>query len=153
MDRVTAKIRRVVTANDAEGKSYVRWDSDVEPIQGRPGFSYFQMWATKQLPPVLSEEDPNTWNIGTSIGNGSVYRLCLFQPGVIPRWHKTDSVDYAIIVSGTIVMQTDKDNVRLNAGDVVVQQSTMHNWLNDGTEPCLILFVLISTANGESTGW
>ena len=147
------KIRRLVTANNSEGNSFVKWDSEVEAISGRPGFSFFPIWATKRLPAELTEEDPNTWEIGTSIGGGSVFRLCRFEPGVTERWHRTDSVDYAIVISGEMYMQLDKEEVHLKAGDIVIQRGTNHNWVNRGPEPCLMLFALISTEGGKSTGW
>ena len=97
---VGIKIRRVVTANDNEGKSYVKWDSNIGPMPRRPGFSGFEMWATKKLPAELTEEDPNEWEIGTAIAGGSVFRLGRYEPGVAERWHRTDSIDYAIVISG-----------------------------------------------------
>jgi hypothetical protein len=34
--------------------------------------------------------------------------------------------------------------VRLKAGDVLVQRGTIHNWVNNGTVPCVIAFVLVT---------
>ncbi len=135
-------VRRVVTTNDSEGKSSVKWDSKVEAVPGRAGFARFPMWATKRLPAELTEEDPNAWEFGTTIAGGSVFRLCRFEPGSAERWHRTDSVDYAIVISGEMYMQLDKEEVHLKAGDVVIQRGTIHNWVNRGPEPCLMLFVL-----------
>jgi len=50
-------------------------------------------------------------------------------------------------------MQLDKQEVHLKAGDVVIQRGTIHNWVNRGAEPCVMLFVLIATKGGQSTGW
>ncbi len=147
------KIRRVVTANDNDGKSFVKWDSEIEAISGRPGFSRFPMWATRKLPAEQTEEDPGKWEIGTTIAGGSVFRLGRYEPGVAERWHRTDSIDYAIVVSGEMWMQLDKEEVHLKAGDVVIQRGTIHNWANRGNEPCLMLFVLIATEGGKATGW
>ena len=147
------KIRRVVTANDNEGKSFIKWDSDIEVVSGRPGFSRSPMWATKKLPAEHTEEDPGKWEIGTTIAGGSVFRLGQYEPGVAARWHRTDSIDYAIVVSGEMWMQLDKEEVHLKAGDVVIQRGTIHNWVNRGKEPCVMLFVLIATAGGKATGW
>jgi quercetin dioxygenase-like cupin family protein len=59
--------------------------------------------------------------------------------------HRTDSLDYAIILEGEIHMELEKgDEVLLRAGDVVVQRGTVHNWIHRGTEPCVIAFVLTS---------
>ncbi len=147
------KIRRVVTANDNGGKSYVKWDSNIEPMPRRPGFSGFEMWVTRKLPAEVTEEDPNRWEIGTAIAGGSVFRLGQYEPGVAERWHRTDSIDYAIVISGEMWMELDKEEVHLKAGDVVIQRGTIHNWMNRGKEPCLMLFVLIATEGGKSTGW
>ena len=59
--------------------------------------------------------------------------------------HRTDSVDYAMVVKGEIYMLMDdeKDDVLLKAGDVVVQRGTNHAWANRGTEPCHMVFVLV----------
>jgi len=147
------KIRRVVTGHNNKGRSIVKWDSEIEALSGRPGFSYVPLWATKQLPAKLTEEDPSTWEIGTTIADGSVFRMIRYEPGVAKRWHRTDSIDYAVVLSGEIYMQLDEEEVHLKAGDVVIQRGTMHNWVNRGTEPCLIAFVLLAIEGGQSTGW
>ncbi len=147
------KIRRVVTGHNSEGKSVVKWDSDIETLQGRPGFSQAPIWATKELPARLTEEDPCQWEIGTSIAGGSVIRIAQYDPGVEKRWHQTDSIDYGIILSGEIVMQMDEGEVLLKTGDIIVQRGTMHNWVNRGPDRCVIAFILIATEGGGSTGW
>jgi quercetin dioxygenase-like cupin family protein len=147
------KIRRVVTGHNHEGRSIIKWDSEIEAISGRPGFSYVPLWATKQLPAQLTDEDPNTWEIGTTLADGSVMRIIRYEPGVAKRWHRTDSIDYAVVLSGEIYMQLDEEEVHLKAGDVMIQRGTMHNWVNRGTEPCLIAFILIATAGGQPTDW
>ena len=147
------RVRRVVTENNNEGRSVVKWDTEIEGQPGRAGFENIPLWATDQLPPRLSEDDPNTWDLGTSLANGSVFRFCRYEPGVEARWHRTDSLDYAIVVSGEMWMQLDEEEVHLRAGDVIVQRSTIHNWVNRGTEPCVMAYVLIATEGAESTGW
>ena len=147
------KIRRVVTGHNREGKSIVQWDTEMETVSGRPGLSRVAVWATKELPARLPDEDPNTWKFGTTIAGGSVFRVIQYAPGVAERWHRTDSIDYAVVLSGEIDMQMDEGEIHLKAGDVIVQRGTMHNWVNRGTEPCLIAFVLIATEGGQSTGW
>ena len=57
--------------------------------------------------------------------------------------HRTKSVDYAIILSGEIDMLLDDSEVRLRAGDFVIQQSTNHAWVNRSDSFCRIAFVLI----------
>lgn len=145
------KVRRVVTGNDQEGQSGIKWDDELETIPGRPGLEKVLIWATKDLPVKLSEEDPAKWELGTSLNNGSVFRVTRYEPGVSKRWHATDSIDYAIVLSGEIWMQLDKGEVHLQAGDVVVQRSTNHNWVNRGKETCIMIYVLIALEGGKST--
>jgi quercetin dioxygenase-like cupin family protein len=147
------KIRRVVTGHDANGKSMVKWDSDIESRPGRPGFEQVPLWATDRLPVRLTEDDPTTWELGTSLANGSVFRIARYEPGVAGRWHRTDTIDYGIVLAGELWMQLDTGEVHLKAGDVVIQRGTLHNWENRGTEPCLMAFILLATEGGESTGW
>lgn len=62
-----------------------------------------------------------------------------------PFMHRTDSLDYAIVLSGEIWMMLDEeeDDVLLKAGDVLIQRDNNHAWSNRGTEPCDIAFILI----------
>ena len=62
-----------------------------------------------------------------------------------PFMHRTDTIDYAVILSGSITMLMDDeaDDVEFNAGDVLIQRGTNHAWSNRGAEPCRIMFVLV----------
>jgi mannose-6-phosphate isomerase-like protein (cupin superfamily) len=57
------------------------------------------------------------------------------------------------VISGEIDMELDDTTVHLKAGDVLVQRGTIHNWVNKGTSPCVIAFVLVAarpvTAGGK----
>jgi quercetin dioxygenase-like cupin family protein len=59
--------------------------------------------------------------------------------------HRTDSVDYAIVLSGRIEMNLDEEWVSLSAGDVVVQRATNHAWQNRSDQWCRVAFVLLGT--------
>src|SRR5207249_5969713 len=78
--------------------------------------------------------------------------LVEYGPGVAPRNHRTESIDYAVVLSGEIDMQLDGTEVHLRAGDVLVQRGTIHNWVNRGTQPCVIAFVLIAAKPVERDG-
>jgi len=147
------KIRRIVTGHNEAGKAVVKWDAEIESRAGRKGFGHAPVWATDHLPPRLNQEDPALWDIGTTIKNGSVFRVIQYDPGVAERWHATDSIDYAVVISGEIDMQLDEGEVHLKAGDTLVQRATVHNWVNRGSEPCIIAFVLIATEGGKSKDW
>jgi quercetin dioxygenase-like cupin family protein len=112
------------------------------------------IWSTKGFP-VSNDgfEDPTTGSFKTTVENGTVFRIVRYEPGVTPRNHRTDSIDYAVVISGEIEMELD-DNVmaKLRAGDVLVQRGTIHNWVNRGTEACVIAFVLISAKPAMAAG-
>jgi uncharacterized cupin superfamily protein len=57
--------------------------------------------------------------------------------------HRTQSVDYAIVLSGEIDLLLDDSEVHLRQGDIVIQQSTNHAWVNRSQSFCRIVFVLI----------
>jgi hypothetical protein len=60
-----------------------------------------------------------------------------------PGFHKTSSVDYAIVLAGEIYALMDEGEVLLRTGDILVQRGTNHAWSNRSTEPARVAFVLI----------
>lgn len=153
---MTLKLRRVVTGHDENGRAKVLVDEQVKNvISMRPGANSSVIWSSDTLP-VNNDgnDDPSGKSIKTTIDNGSVFRVVSFGPGVTPRNHRTDSIDYAVVMSGEIDMGLDDEVVHLKAGDVLVQRGTIHNWINNGKEPCVIAFALISakpvTAGGKT---
>ena len=65
------------------------------------------------------------------------------RPSRHPFMHFTDTIDYAVVMSGEIDMLLDDSEVHFKAGDVLVQLGTNHAWVNRGTVPCRIAFILI----------
>jgi mannose-6-phosphate isomerase-like protein (cupin superfamily) len=65
------------------------------------------------------------------------------QGGRHPLMHRTETIDYAIVLAGEITMVLDDSEVALKAGDIVVQCGTNHAWSNRSATPCVIAFVLI----------
>ena len=84
--------------------------------------------------------------------NGTIFRVLEFAPGVAPRNHRTDSIDYLVVLSGEIDMELDDTVVHVKAGDVLVQRGTIHNWVNRGTEPCVMAVILIDAKPVEVNG-
>ncbi|HKA81157.1 MAG TPA: cupin domain-containing protein [Xanthobacteraceae bacterium] len=60
-----------------------------------------------------------------------------------PGFHKTSSVDYAIVLSGEIYALMDEGEVLLKAGDVLIQRGTNHAWSNRTDQPATLAFVLV----------
>ena len=59
--------------------------------------------------------------------------------------HKTETVDYIILLKGDVTLILDEEEVSLKPFDVVVQRGTNHAWVNNGTEPALLIAVLIDS--------
>jgi len=164
VNTVPHECRRVVTGHTPEGKSAVLYDLSLTLVaqdsaassarqEDRAGAASRVMWTTQGFPADNDEtSDAGLRQVGTAQSEGTVFRAVEYAPGVTPRQHRTDSIDYAIVMSGSIELALDNDTVRLATGDTLVQRGTIHNWINNGTEPCVIAFILIAanpaTANG-----
>jgi quercetin dioxygenase-like cupin family protein len=151
---MSLSIRRVVTGHDATGRAVVRIDEICRNvISRRPHHESCVVWSTGAFPADNDDEqDGGARPVATTDPNGTVFRLVRYEPGVAPRNHRTESVDYAVVLCGEIDMQMDGGQVHLRAGDVLVQRGTIHNWINRGTEPCVIAFVLVAAKPVEKGG-
>ena len=137
------------------------------------------LWVTDSTPPDISSDvDAADREIGVPPPpGGSLFRVVEFPPakdddtqassedilkemGITssadeegkPRhhhMHRTNSIDYAVIMSGEINLLLDDSDVHLKAGDVIVQRATNHTWVNNGDVPCKIAFILMDAAGGD----
>ena len=124
--------RRVVTDHDQSGRAVVAIDEMLrKAVSARAGHERLDLWKGD---------------------DGVVFRLVRYEPGVAPRNHRTETIDYAIVLSGEIEMELDGTVVKLRQGDTLIQQNTMHNWINRGSEPCVIAFVLVPTKGRNAVG-
>lgn len=57
--------------------------------------------------------------------------------------HRTETIDYGIVLQGEITLILDEGETVARAGDIVIQRGTNHGWANRGTVPCRIAFILI----------
>ena len=167
-------VRRVVTTINPAGKAVALFDSAVPLESYRSPNPASDMWVTQAAPADFNwSEDRGKIKVGfTPQKNGTVFRIVDFVPttdkieqmpidtmmkvagdnapkrGEPPKhsmMHRTRTVDYAIIMSGEIDMMMDDSTVHLKAGDVVVQQATNHAWINRGTAPCRVAFILMDS--------
>lgn len=60
-----------------------------------------------------------------------------------PLMHRTESVDYGVVIEGELTLILDDSEVALRPGSVVVQRGTNHAWANRSGRPCRMLFVLV----------
>jgi quercetin dioxygenase-like cupin family protein len=139
------QVRRVVTGHDASGKAIVTIDDVLPGRSMRAGVTASVAWTSEGFPVDNNgDADEGKRQTGTTHANGTVFRIIEFAPGNGERNHRTDSIDYAVVLSGEIDMDLDGVETHLKAGDVIVQRGTIHNWINRGSAPCVIAFVLIA---------
>ena len=148
------KVRRVVTSHDSKGKAIVAIDEvSKDVVSFRAGAVTANLWSTKGFPVDNTGAADGAKEItGTTRDGGTVFRIIEYGPGVTPRNHRTNSIDYALVLSGAIDMELDDQLVTLRAGDVLVQRGTIHNWVNRYKVPCVIAFVLIDARPVEHGG-
>ena len=147
-------IRRVVTGHDDDGRAVIAIDEIARNVTSRrPAHQSCVIWSTGEFPTDNSSmRDGATREVASTDPRGSVFRIVEYAPGVAPRNHRTESIDYAVVMAGEIDMEIDGASVHLKAGDVLVQRGTIHNWINRGTVPCVIAFVLIAASPVECKG-
>jgi mannose-6-phosphate isomerase-like protein (cupin superfamily) len=141
-------------------------------IKGWPGLWVTELWTTNEMPvdnsasadqgarPIRHDPTPN----------GTIFRVVEFPPesktlGIDskaafehlgshnkptaedsakhPSMHKTDSIDYLMVIAGEMWMVMEEGEVLLRAGDCVVQRGTNHAWVNKSDKPCLLAAILI----------
>jgi quercetin dioxygenase-like cupin family protein len=151
---MSMNIRRVVTGHDAQGRAVVTIDAPVSRIKNnRPKVQSTVIWSTQGFP--VDNDDPqdgSTRDVSTSEHDGTVFRIVSYEPGATPRNHRTDSIDYAVVMAGEIHMDLDGTELVLKQGDVLVQRGTIHNWVNRGVVPCVIAFVLVGAKPARPGG-
>jgi quercetin dioxygenase-like cupin family protein len=147
------QIRRVVTGHKKNGKATVTIDEiSQDVVNPRQGCAFHNIWSTSLPGDNNDETDGAKRIIGTAMKGRAVFRVIEYAPGVTPRNHRTDSIDFAVVMSGEIDMELDDELVHLKAGDVLVQRGTIHNWVNNGEKSCVIAFVLLDAAPLSGAG-
>jgi quercetin dioxygenase-like cupin family protein len=142
-------VRRVVTGVDADNKSTAIIDSKIALAPAPNDLKWAHLWVTDSYPLSISETDTKDKSVGISPPeNGTQFGVVEIPPydpahTAQPLWHRTRTVDYVIVMSGEIDLMLEASVVHLKSGDTVVQQATNHAWVNRGTVPCRLLFVLM----------
>jgi mannose-6-phosphate isomerase-like protein (cupin superfamily) len=150
----TGAPRRVITGHDESGKSVFLTDGPTPVVRhlAGEGVSFFEIWNTGATPaPVAATEDEPT-QLDLTVPpapNGTKIRINEFLPGHLndrnlqSPVHRTESIDYGIVLEGEIVLVLDDSEVTLRAGDVVVQRGTSHAWANRTNSVARMAFILV----------
>ncbi|WP_317928493.1 cupin domain-containing protein [Halioxenophilus sp. WMMB6] len=149
-------VRRVVTGHDPQGKAVFLNDSAFETQLIPSGDAEFTLlWTAPDLP--VDNNDPidgREREAGLTLNGGSVIRVVDMLPGQSSPMHRSNSLDYGIVLSGELELELD-DGVKtlLHPGDIVVQRGTIHLWRNpSASERCRIVFILTEATAVEFEG-
>lgn len=166
-------VRRIVTGTNAEGRSYIESDGDAPNVFWEPGRpAAHVLWATGEARAPGAEPAPRGHSFPFHSPGGSLLRVADFAPDSFydqdellkfldesgvrdtnnPRhfwFHKTESLDYAIVLEGEIYAMMDEGEVLMRAGDILIQRATNHSWSNRSDKPCRMAFVLLDLVPGE----
>ena len=142
-------------------------------VPERPGYNVSNIWVTGDAPASINAPDRIADHKGVLLPppNGTVLRIIDYPPeatdpaerrrqlaatfGTLypdaehriddkhPGMHRTETVDYAIVLEGEIVAMLDDSETVLRAGDILIQRGTNHAWANRSGKPARICFVLI----------
>jgi quercetin dioxygenase-like cupin family protein len=142
--------RRVVTGHDASGVSVFSADGPVPAARTAPdGALFYEIWGTGATPAPIAAAEPDPTLSALTVPpppNGTKIRINEFPPGVVSPVHRTQSVDYGIVLSGEVVLVLDDAETVLRTGDVVVQRGTSHRWENRSAGTARMAFILIDGA-------
>lgn len=144
--RVLPPVRRVVTGHDAKNIAKVLIDGPA--TNKRAGSASTLIWSTDAMPVDISigedAEDMGARILGTPPPpNGTRFTVNDIPPGNAGVMHRTETLDYAIVLAGEVDMELDDSTTKLRAGDIVIQRGTNHSWVNRGTEVARIAFILV----------
>jgi quercetin dioxygenase-like cupin family protein len=139
-------VQRVVTGHDAGGRAVFK-SEDVTPTKLIPSgdASFLLIWTTETVPADNNDEtDGRLRDAGLTLNQGSVIRIVDMLPGKESPMHRTNSIDYGIILKGEIELELEDGAKRtVREGGIIIQRGTNHLWRNVTKEPTRIAFILI----------
>jgi quercetin dioxygenase-like cupin family protein len=142
--------RRVVTGHDERGVSVFQQDGPPPVVRTAPdGALFYEIWGTEATPVPIGATEPDPAERSLTVPpapGGTKIRVNEFPPGVVSPTHRTQSVDYGIVLEGQVVLVLDNSEAILGPGDVVVQRGTVHRWENRSNKTARMAFVLVDGA-------
>ena len=114
------EVRRIVTGHDANGKAVIKTDERLPAVSrlGRPHIAGCEIWSTDRMPADNSEASEAAQRKGfvtrynyVGTGQGTVVRITEFAPGAPKFMHRTETVDYALLLSGECDLELDSGEV------------------------------------------
>ncbi len=139
-------VQRVITGHDAQGRAVFK-SEDVSPTKLIPSgdAAFLLIWTTDTVPADNNDEtDGRDRDAGTTLNQGSVIRIVDMLPGKESPMHRTNSIDYGIVLEGEIELELeDGAKKTIRQGGIIVQRGTNHLWRNTTNRVTRIAFILI----------
>jgi len=172
------QIRRIVTTDDANGKSGVlvdgiaprtitvlteMWVTDDKPPNHRDGFDHAERSDRLEPPPrgtlfryfeiAPESEMAHLTDEEKRKANAEWFAAmngAHLQPDTLrhPAMHRSQTTDYIVLLAGEITLLLDKEERTLKPFDCVIQRGTNHAWVNRGSESALLVAVLVDDRRG-----
>lgn len=141
--------RRIVTGHNDNGRAVIRSVDVLRPQPIPSGDASFSLiWSTETVPVDLNDTtDGRERDVGLTLKKGSVIRVVDMLPGGVSPMHRTNSIDFGIVLFGEVELELDDGVVEVcRAGEIIVQRGTIHLWRNTSSSKiCRIVFCLIES--------
>jgi quercetin dioxygenase-like cupin family protein len=150
-------MKRVVTATDANGKSRFEVVADASP-------RFAELWASAPSDPLAAAACAGALPSDAPLEpppGGTTFRVFeLPDDAVVAEYlraqgaahgqdasfHRTNTLDYVLILEGEITLEVDDGRIALGPGDCVVQRATNHAWRNRSGKPVRMAVVMVGLA-------
>lgn len=168
----TGPVRRVVTGHNESNQSIIVADGPPNGIfdnLGQEGLVFHEIWHTAQTPAPIDRDQRDADEANLVLApptNGVRIRVLDIPPDSPdenldevfdnigashekvasdrhPSFHRTETIDFGIVLSGEIVLLMDEGETTVGPGEIVVQRGTNHGWANRTDQPCRVAFVLV----------
>jgi quercetin dioxygenase-like cupin family protein len=152
----TTPIRRIVTGHDAAGRAVIIDDNVLNATSIPSSDALFTLVWTTATAPVDNDDatDGRDRAVGLTLPGGSVLRVVDMLPGKRSVMHRTNSLDYGIVLSGRVELELDDGAVTVvEEGSIVIQRGTIHAWRNPSAQTSArIAFVLLDASPATVDG-
>jgi mannose-6-phosphate isomerase-like protein (cupin superfamily) len=145
-------MKLVVVGEDEHGRSCIVSTEPIAPAA--PGeFTHVQLWRTAGLPPAVDvpRRKPGEPVMVLTDPAGSAFVHAFYPPRWASEMHRTDTLDYGVILAGAVVLVVDDGEIELEAGDCWVLPGVIHQW-RTGDSGATISCTVLGLGTLESAG-
>lgn len=139
-------VQRVVTGHNELGRAVFK-SEDTSPTKLIPSgdAAFLLLWTTATVPADNNDETDGRYrDAGLTLDGGSVIRIVDMLPGKESPMHRTNSIDYGIVLEGEVELELDDGAKKtIRQGGIIIQRGTNHLWRNTSDRVCRIAFILI----------